>query len=116
MSSVSPSNNINSNNNNTVKNFSNEEAKSAIKEKILTSFNDLTTLTKTIVKSSKTQELFNHSFKTFSSVDSNIDNSGDKLNKINIITTQLKFQAEAIVADCGIFQEIKSQIGSILSK
>ena len=37
-------------------NFSNDEAKSAIKEKILTSFNDLTTLTKTIVKSSKNQE------------------------------------------------------------
>ena len=97
-------------------NFSNDEAKSAIKEKILTSFNDLTTLTKTIVKSSKTQDLFQHSFKTYSSIDSNIENTGDKLNKINIITTQLKFQAEAIETDCNTFQEIQSQVASILSK
>lgn len=100
----------------TASNFSNEEAKSAIKERILASFNDLTALTKTIVKSSKTQELFQHSFKTYSSTDSNIDNTGDKLNKINIITTQLKFQAEAIETDCNIFQEIQSQVASILSK
>jgi hypothetical protein len=100
----------------TSKNFSNEEAKAVLRERILNSLNDLTVLSKNIVKSSKTTELFQHSFKTFSSTDSNIDNTGDKLNKINIITTQLNFQAEAIEADCKLFKEIQNQIGSILSK
>ena len=97
-------------------NFSNEEAKSAIKEKIINSLNDLTSLSKIVIKTSKSQDLFHHSFKTFSAIDSNIENTGDKLNKINIITTQLKFQAEAIEADCEQFKEIQNQIKSILSK
>lgn len=98
------------------KQFTNEEAKAALKEQIIQNLNNLTGLTRNTIKTSRTTELFQNSLKNFSSTDTNIENTGDKLNKINIITAQLKFQAEAIESDCKLFKEISSQINSILLK
>jgi len=93
-------------------NFSNEEAKAQVRDKIVQNISSLTSLTKSTIKSSKSNELFNACLKAFAATESNIDNTGDKLNRINIITSQLKFQAEAIQQNCASFKEICDQIHS----
>lgn len=94
-------------------NFSNEEAKALVRDKIVQNISNLTSLTKSTIKLSKTNDIFNTCLKTFAATESNIENTGDKLNRINIITAQLKFQAEAIQENCSSFKEICDQISSI---
>jgi hypothetical protein len=94
-------------------NFNNEESKAVIREKIANNFNNLTSLVKQILKSSKSTDLLQTSLKSFASAEANIDNTGDKLNKINILTTQLKFQSEEIESNCKLIKDICEQIHSI---
>ena len=95
-------------------NFSNEEAKAVLRESISKNLNNLTQLTKTVCKSSKSNDLFQQTFKQYSTVETNIDNTGDRLNKINILTAQLRFQQEAIEQDCKSLKEICNQVNSLL--
>jgi ABC-type transporter Mla subunit MlaD len=97
-------------------NFSNEEAKAVLREKIVENITNLASLTKSTIKSSKSNELFNDCFKKFASIENSIENTNEKLNKINILAAQLKFQQESLAENTSQFGDICNQINKICQK
>jgi hypothetical protein len=93
--------------------FSNEESKALIRSKIGQNLLNLIELTKSTVKSSQSSELFKQSIKSFVANENLIENSCDKFKKVEIISTQLNYQVEAIKEDCHLFKEINTRINSI---
>lgn len=96
--------------------FSNEESKAAIRYKIAQNLLNLIELTRSTVKSSESSELFKNCFKNFTANDSTIENSCDKLKKIEIIANQLNYQVETLQSDCILLKEVAKQIDSIQKK
>ncbi|RNA20987.1 phosphatidylinositol glycan anchor biosynthesis class U [Brachionus plicatilis] len=72
--------------------FSNEESKANIRYKIAQNTLNIIDLTKSTIKSSESNELFKNSFKKFIQNEQLIESTGDKLQKIHIIGSQLNFQ------------------------
>lgn len=93
--------------------FSNEESKSAIRSKVSQNLHNIVELTRATIKSSETHDLFKHSIKQFTQNDPLIENSTDKLKKIDIITSQVNYQIETIRTDCLLLDEISQQIDAI---
>jgi hypothetical protein len=96
--------------------FSNEESKTNIKNKIEQNLNNLIELTKSVIKGSESNDLFKSCFKSFVGNETLIEQSCDKFKKIDIISSQLNFQASAIQADCELIEEVCKQIDSIQKK
>lgn len=96
--------------------FSNEESKANIRYKIAQNLLNIIDLTKSTIKSSESNELFKNSFKKFIQNEHFIESSGDKLKKIEIISSQLNFQVNKIKSDLELLQEVSSQIESIKHK
>jgi hypothetical protein len=96
--------------------FSNEESKTNIKNKIEQNLINLIDLTKSVIKSSETHELFKNCFKNFTANEAVLEQSCDKLKKIEIISNQLNYQVTAIQSDCDLVQEVCKQIDSIQKK
>jgi hypothetical protein len=93
--------------------FSNEESKANIRAKIGQNLLNLIELTKSTVKSSESSELFKNCIKNFATCETLIENSCDKYNKIDIISTQLNYQVDAIKKDCELLEEINRKIEAI---
>ena len=90
--------------------FSNEDSKAAIRAKISHNLVDLVELTRTIVKNSQSTDLFKSCFKSLLATEPAINNCCDRIAKIEIITTQLNYQVEAIRNDCAHLDEICQQV------
>jgi hypothetical protein len=93
--------------------FSNEESKANLRYKVGQNLINLIDLTKSTIKSSETNELFRNCLKNFVANESLIENTCEKLKKIDIISTQLNYQVDAINKDCQLIQEVCKQIDSI---
>lgn len=96
--------------------FSNEESKANIRYKIAQNLLNIIDLTKSSIKSSNSNELFKKSFRKFVQNENLIDSTGDKLNKIEIVSSQLNFQVNKIKSDLELLKEISLQIDSIKHK
>ena len=93
--------------------FSNEESKANIRAKIGQNILNIIELTKSTVKSSESSELFKSCIKNFAANESLIENSCEKFTKIDIISSQLNYQVDAIKKDCDLLTEIKLKIDAI---
>lgn len=93
--------------------FSIEETKANLRAKISQNLNNLVELTRSTVRTSETNELFKQCFKQFVANEPAIEASVDKLKKVEIISTQLNYQIEAIHKDCEQLKDVSHQISSI---
>ena len=93
--------------------FSNEESKANIRAKIGQNLLNIIELTKSTVKSSESSELFRTCIKNFAASETLIENTCEKYNKIDIISTQLNYQVDAIKKDCDLLNDIKLKIDAI---
>jgi hypothetical protein len=93
--------------------FSNEESKANLRYKIGQNLISLIDLTKSTIKSSETNELFRNCLKNFVANESLIESTCEKFKKIDIISTQLNYQVDAIHKDCELIQEVCKQIDSV---
>lgn len=93
--------------------FSIEETKANLRSKVGQSLLNLIDLTKSTVRTSESNELFRQCFKQFVANEQTIESSVDKFKKIEIISTQLNYQIEAISNDCAQLKEVSNQIASI---
>ena len=96
--------------------FNNEESKAQIRYKLGQNLLNLVDLTRSVVKSSESSELFKTCFRTYLANEPLIESTCDKLNKIEIISKQLNFQADAIKRDCELLKEVCDRINSIQTK
>ena len=96
--------------------FSNEESKLSIKYKISQNLSNLIDLTKSTIKSSESSDLFKSCFKNFVNNESIIEQSCDKLKKVEIVANQLNFQVNQIQKDCDSLKEVCKQIDSVQKK
>lgn len=96
--------------------FSIEETKANLKSKHNQTLVSLLDLARSTVRSSESHELFKNCFKSFTSIEQPIEAAGEKLKKIDIISTQLNYQVDAIRADCEQLKEICHQINSATSQ
>ncbi len=94
--------------------FSNEESKAAIRAKISHNLVDVAELTRAIVKNSHSTDLFKSAFRSLLATEPALNNCSDRIAKIEIIATQLNYQAEAIRADCQHFEEIRQRVDTII--
>ena len=93
--------------------FSNEESKANLRSKIGQNLLNLIELTKSTVKGSESSELFKTCIKNFTANETLIENSCEKIQKIEIIAAQLNYQVEAIKVDCEQLKEVKDKIATI---
>lgn len=96
--------------------FSNEESKANIRYKLAQNLVNLIELTKSTVKSSESSELFRNCFKNFIPNEQILEASGEHLNKIEIISSQLNYQVQTLHTECDLLKEICNQIDSIQRK
>ncbi len=96
--------------------FSNEESKANIRAKLGGNLLNLVDLTRSIVKSSESSDLFRACFKSYLASEPLIESSFEKLKKAEIISQQLNFQVEAIKKDCNQLKEICDQVNAIHNK
>jgi hypothetical protein len=96
--------------------FSNEESKANIRAKLNGNLLNLVDLTRSIVRSSESNELFRACFKTYLANEPLIESGCEKLKKVEIISQQLNLQVEAIKKDCQSLTEVCDQINAIHNK
>jgi hypothetical protein len=96
--------------------FSNEESKANIRAKLGGNLLNLVDLTRSVVKSSESSELFRVCFKSYIAQEALIESGCENLKKAEIISQQLNFQVEAIKKDCNALKEICDQVNAIHNK
>lgn len=97
-------------------NFSNEESKSSIRNKISNNLVNLIDLTKSTIKHSESNDLFKSCIKTFVANESIIEQSCEKFKKVQIVSNQLNYQASQIQQDVELLKEVCNQIESVQKK
>jgi hypothetical protein len=96
--------------------FSNEDSKARSRTSITKNIHNLVELSKSVTKSSESSDLFANCIKNFAAAGQTVELAHEKYKKIEIISTQLNYQLEAIKSDCESLQEICKQIDSIQKK
>ncbi|WAR22387.1 BORC7-like protein [Mya arenaria] len=91
----------------------NQETKLKLKEKVTANVNDLGSLVRHVIRSSKSNELLSQAAKNFSSQESFIHNSSETLKKMNLIKTQFEYQQTAIERSVASLEEIQDQLKTL---
>lgn len=91
----------------------NSETKARLSEKVVNNMNDISTLTKHIIRSSKSNEMLEKSAKNFASHENLIDNCSSNLKKMALIVSQLQFQADSIERNVLLMDDLQDQLKSI---
>ncbi|XP_074643290.1 BLOC-1-related complex subunit 7-like [Tubulanus polymorphus] len=91
----------------------NQETKSRLSEKIQQNVNDISSLTRQMIRGSKTNELLAQAAKNFAFQETAINNSHETIKRMALITTQLQFQAEAIERSMEMMDNVQDQLKTI---
>lgn len=92
----------------------NQETKNRLCEKVSLSLQELSVLSKHLLKTSKSSDFVMQANKTTASHEVNLESSTTSLNRINLIVSQLHFQAESIGRNLALIDEVKDQIDGII--
>ncbi|XP_069140192.1 BLOC-1-related complex subunit 7-like [Argopecten irradians] len=91
----------------------NAETKTRLNEKVAQNMADLGSLTRYIVRSSKSSELLSQAEKNFSYQENIIQNSSESLKKMMNIKNQLEFQQAAVVRSMSTIDDIQDILMTI---
>ncbi|XP_064630972.1 BLOC-1-related complex subunit 7-like [Lineus longissimus] len=91
----------------------NQETKSRLSEKIYVNVNDIASLTRQLIRGSKSNELLAQAAKNFAFQETAINNSSETVKRMGLITSQLLFQAEAIERSMALMDDVQDQLKTI---
>ncbi|XP_060063587.1 uncharacterized protein LOC132544040 [Ylistrum balloti] len=91
----------------------NAETKTRLNEKVSQNIGDLGSLTRYVVRSSKSSELLAQAEKNFTYQENIIQNSSESLKKMMNIKTQLEFQQAAMVRSMSTIDDIQDILKTI---
>lgn len=92
----------------------NQETKTKLSEKAIANMNDLASLSRQIIRGSKSQDLLDKAAKNFVYQENAIENSSVTLKKMGLLVSHLQFQAEAIEKNIHDTDDIQDQLKTIL--
>lgn len=91
----------------------NQETKNKLNEKVTANMNDLGSLVRHVIRTSKSTDLLAQAAKNFASQESVINNSEEILKKISLIRSQFEFQQAAIERSMSSIEDIQDQLKTI---
>ncbi|XP_052225198.1 BLOC-1-related complex subunit 7-like [Dreissena polymorpha] len=91
----------------------NQETKLKLNDKVSASVNDMGSLLRHVVRSSKSPEMLGQAARNFCSQEHYIQNSSETLMKMGLIKAQFEFQQSAIERSVSSLEEIQDQLKTI---
>jgi len=91
----------------------NQETKARLTEKLALNMNDLASLTRQILRGSRSNELLEKSAKNFASQELNIENSSTTLKRMGLLVSHLQFQAEAAERSLLLLENVQDHLTTI---
>ena len=91
----------------------NSETKSKLSDKIAVNMNDVASLTRQLLRGSKSSELLEKSAKNFAYQEGAVENSLVNLKKMGLLASHLQFQAEAIERNVMKMDDVQDQLRTI---
>ncbi|XP_041369072.1 BLOC-1-related complex subunit 7-like [Gigantopelta aegis] len=91
----------------------NRETKARLNEKIGVTINDLGSLTRQVIRGSKSSELLAQAAKNFASQENYIHHSAETLKKMDHIKSQLEFQQSAIERSMSNLDDVQDELKTI---
>ncbi|XP_011668371.1 BLOC-1-related complex subunit 7-like [Strongylocentrotus purpuratus] len=81
--------------------------------KIQENVTDLGSLTRQVLRSSKSNEMLLHAAKNFASQEGTVESSLQTLKKMDILASHLRFQAEAIERNVEVMDTLQDQLSTL---
>jgi len=91
----------------------NQETKARLTEKLALNMNDLASLTRQILRGSRSNELLEKSAKNFASQELAIENSSTTLKRMGLLVSHLQFQAEAAERSLQLLENVQDHLTTI---
>ncbi|KAH9520328.1 BLOC-1- complex subunit 7 [Bulinus truncatus] len=91
----------------------NQETKIRLNEKVNSNVNDIGSLSRQVIRGSKSNEFLAQAAKNFASQESYIQNSYETMKKMALLRSQLEFQHSAIERSLKSLDEVQDQVSSI---
>ncbi len=91
----------------------NQETKARLSDKVAQNMNDVASLTRQIIRGSKSSELLDKASKNFAHQESSIEGSSITLKKMGLLASHLQFQADAIEKGVVLMDDVQDQLKTI---
>ncbi|KAK6185717.1 hypothetical protein SNE40_007890 [Patella caerulea] len=91
----------------------NQETKTRLNEKIAANINDIGSLTRQVVRCSKSSDLLSQAAKNFASQESCITHTMENMKKMDAVKSQLEFHYSGIERNLRLLDDIQDQLAII---
>ncbi|ELU17871.1 hypothetical protein CAPTEDRAFT_186337 [Capitella teleta] len=91
----------------------NQETKMRLSEKVASNMNDVASLSRQIIRNSRSNELLEKAAKNFAYQETAVDNSLTTLKRLGLLASHLQFQAEAIERNVVQIDDIQDQLKTL---